>query len=82
MADVARKEADKAVYKLKILDKSIKALKEYRNKIITRKLKICDKLDWNTIFISFNFSFFNPVLTIIGVFSKTPQEFPDNKGSQ
>ena len=28
MAEIARKEADKAVHKLKILDKSIKALKK------------------------------------------------------
>ena len=30
---------------------------------------------------NFNLSFLDPILTIIGTFSKTPQEFPDNRGS-
>ena len=48
---------------------------------MTYKLKIYNKLNQNTILISFNSFFFNFVFTNAGVFSKTPQESLDNKNS-
>ena len=44
-ADTAHKKADKAVHKLEILNKSIKALEKQENNIINYKLEICDKLN-------------------------------------
>ena len=72
---------DEAVYKLKILNENIKALKKLKNYIITYKLNIYNKLNWNTTLISFNSFLLNLILATVGIFSKTPQEFPGNGGS-
>ena len=74
-------EVDKAAQELKILDKSIEALKEQGDNIINYKLGIYDKLNWNATLISFNSISLNSVFTNIGASSETSQKFPDNGGS-
>ena len=49
--------------------------------MVTYKLKICNKLNWNTTLISFNLSSFNSIFVNIGVFSETPQGSPNNRDS-
>ena len=66
---------------MKILDESIKALEEWEDKIVIRKFGICDELNWNVILVSFDPSSLDPVFVIVDAFSKTPQEFPDNRDS-
>ena len=49
--------------------------------MVSYKLKIYNKLNQNTILISFNLFSLNPILITTGNFSETPQESPDNKDS-
>ena len=49
--------------------------------MVTYKLGICDKLNWNTVLISFNLFSLDFVLTTTGTFSETPQESLNNRGS-
>ena len=45
-----------------MLDKSIKALEEYSDKIISYELAMCDELNQNNAFFGFNPSSLNPIL--------------------
>ena len=49
--------------------------------MVTYKLNICDKLNWSTALVNFNLSCLNPIFVTTGIFSKTPQESPDNRDS-
>ena len=50
--------------------------------MITYKLRICDKFNWNTVLISFDPFFLNSIFANVGVSFETPQKSPDNKGFQ
>ena len=49
--------------------------------MITYKLGICDKFNWNVVLISFNLFSFNFIFANVGAFFKTPQKSPDNRDS-
>ena len=72
---------DKAVYKLEMLNESIKALKEWGDKMVIYELGIYDELNWNNILINFDLFSLNFVFFIVDAFSETPRESLDNGGS-
>ena len=49
--------------------------------MITYKLNIYNKLNWNAALVSFNLFSFNSIFVTAGTFFKTSQESPNNRNS-
>ena len=61
--------------------RALRLLKNKKIYIVTYKLGIYNKLNWNTVLASFDPSSLNSIFITADTSSETPQESPNNKGS-